>query len=85
MALSDQKGDREEADMSAIGYSSRYKLISANADYRRSDFIFPRTQSLSLRDAPWGRRLSPMRSWAEIGTYGAGAALAASLIAATLF
>ena len=65
--------------MSAIGISTRPRIISAHADFRHCDFVFPRTQSLALRDAPWDRRLKPLRSWSEIGTYGA-AALAASVL-----
>lgn len=61
--------------MSAIGFSqdfaSKTRIISAHADYRRSDFIFPRAQSNAMRDLPWDNRLKPMRSWAEIYGYAA--------------
>ncbi len=66
--------------MSAIGIAS--PCISAHADFRHSDFHFPRTQSLTLRDAPWGRRLKPLRSWSEIGAYGAVALAATVLLSA---
>ena len=36
---------------------------AAHADYRREDFIFPRTQSLKMRDAKWETRLPPMKPW----------------------
>ncbi|MBS0470757.1 MAG: hypothetical protein JSR60_06775 [Proteobacteria bacterium] len=68
-----------------MGISSRYKLISAHADYRRSDFIFPRTQSSVLRDAPWERRLRPAYTWSEIGVYGVSAVTTAALLASVLF
>jgi hypothetical protein len=73
--------------MSAIGISGsgRFapRFISAHADHRRSDFVFPRTQSLGLRDAPWECRLKPMRTWSEIGAYG-GVALAATVLMTAL-
>ncbi len=71
--------------MSAIGMSARLapRFISAHADHRRSDFVFARTQSLNFRDAPWERRLKPMRTWSEIGAYGA-AALAATVLMTAL-
>ncbi|MEI9995482.1 MAG: hypothetical protein WDM91_12870 [Rhizomicrobium sp.] len=53
-----------------MGLSS---IISAHADYDRSHFIFPRTQSVGLRATPWARRLKPQRSWSEIGLYTAAA------------
>jgi hypothetical protein len=40
--------------------------IAAHANYRRDDFIFPRTQSLTMREARWEHRERPMRSWSEI-------------------
>lgn len=40
--------------------------IAAHANYRREDFIFPRTQSLTMREARWERRVKPIRSWSEI-------------------
>jgi hypothetical protein len=38
-------------------------LIAAHADYRREDFIFPRTQSVKMRDLQWENRLPPMKPW----------------------
>jgi hypothetical protein len=70
--------------MSAAGLARRPgALISAQADYKRSDFIFPRTQSLAFRDVPWERRLRPQRTWGEIGTY-AALACAGTLLMTTL-
>lgn len=68
--------------MSAIGISNVHaypalprrsapRIICAHADHRRSDFIFPRTQSLTMRAAPWENRIRPMRSWGQIATYSA--------------
>ena len=45
-------------------------VIGAHADYSRDDFIFPRMQSRSMRDTPWGARMKPMRSWSEIAGIG---------------
>jgi hypothetical protein len=72
--------------MSAAGLAGRPEIglrISAQADYKRSDFYFPRTQSLSFRDMPWERRLRPQRSWGEIGTF-AVIACAGTLLMTTL-
>lgn len=52
--------------MSAIGLLPRSKaknLISSHANYRREDFMFPRTQSCALRDRPWEHRSRPLKSW----------------------
>jgi hypothetical protein len=38
-------------------------FIAAHADYRREDFIFPRTQSLKMRSLKWESRLPPMKPW----------------------
>ena len=48
--------------MSAIGIP---KIISSHADYRREDYLFPRTQSRSLTEQRWERRESPLHSWSE--------------------
>ena len=37
--------------------------IGAHADYRREDFVFPRTQSLAMRAMQWERRLKPIKPW----------------------
>ncbi len=37
--------------------------IGAHADYRREDFIFPRTQSPQLRELEWESRLKPLKPW----------------------
>ncbi|HEX4302811.1 MAG TPA: hypothetical protein VHZ78_08455 [Rhizomicrobium sp.] len=70
--------------MSAVGIANACpsRVISAHADYRHADFHFPRTQSLNSRDAPWERRLKPLRSWSEIGAYGAVALAATVLLTA---
>ena len=39
------------------------KSICAHADYRREDFIFPRTQSLVMQDSDWEIRAKPIRHW----------------------
>lgn len=37
------------------------QCIAAHADYRREDFIFSRTQSLTMREMEWESRLKPIR------------------------
>ena len=37
--------------------------IGAHADYRRDDYVFPRTQSLTMRALPWERRIKPLSFW----------------------
>ena len=75
--------------MSAIGLATpqfvdKARFISAHADYRRSDFVFPRTQSNAMRDLPWDGRMKPMRCWCELTTYAAagfvGAVVAMAMI-----
>ncbi len=61
--------------MSAIGIQSHSKanaLISSHADYRREDFMFPRTQSSALRDRPWEHRAKPLQSWDRVFYKGLG-------------
>ncbi|MBV9044801.1 MAG: hypothetical protein JO348_01980 [Alphaproteobacteria bacterium] len=59
------------------GFKKRPQFISAKADYRRSDFVFNRTQSLNMRAMPWERRLKPLRSWSDIGAYAGSSVIAA--------
>ena len=75
--------------MSAAGLAPeplfrRPRIIASHADYRRSDFIFNRTQSLEMKSVPWKSRIKPMKTWSEIGSYG-GAALLATMLTALLF
>jgi hypothetical protein len=37
--------------------------IGAHAEYRREDYIFPRTQSPALRALKWEHRLPPIKPW----------------------
>ena len=39
------------------------RFIAAHADYRREDFIFPRTQSLIMRDCTWEGREKKLPHW----------------------
>ena len=64
----------------ALPRRSPPRIICAHADHRRSDFIFQRTQSLTMRAAPWETRIRPMRSWSQIATYGAILLLAATTL-----
>ena len=45
-------------------------IIGAHADYSRDDFIFPRMQSRTMRETPWGARTGRMRSWSELAGIG---------------
>ncbi len=75
--------------MSAAGLAHQRvfspRIIASHADYRRTDFIFNRTQSLEMKSAPWESRIRPRRTWSEIGSYGGGAAVLATMLAAFLF
>ena len=66
----------------AAGDPMAPRFIGAHADVRRDDFVFARTQSPTLRDAPWEHRLKPLKSWSEIGSY-CGVALAAATVLTT--
>jgi hypothetical protein len=37
--------------------------IGAHADYRREDYIFPRSQSQAMRALEWESRLGPIKPW----------------------
>jgi hypothetical protein len=74
--------------MSAIGvdrtvFDSKCKIIGSHADYKPSDFMFLRSQSLSFREAPWESRLRPLKPWSELAAIGV-LALTASLVGVTL-
>jgi hypothetical protein len=34
-----------------------------HADYRRDDYVFPRTQSLGMRELKWDERMQPLKHW----------------------
>jgi hypothetical protein len=76
--------------MSAIGsvnrtiFDSKSKIIGSHADYRPSDYMFPRTQSIALREASWESRLRPLKPWSELAAIGVLAATAAA-VSVTLF
>jgi hypothetical protein len=46
--------------MSSIGFNARCPIVGAHADHRTTDFFFPRTQSLEIRNLPWERRIKPL-------------------------
>lgn len=73
--------------MSAAGiypFAKRARVIGAHADHNRADFVFLRTQSLTLRDLPWEDRIKPMKSWGEIALYGGATVLGAVLLVSLL-
>jgi hypothetical protein len=41
-------------------------LISAHAEYRRSDYLFPRAQSRGLSQLAWEDRAPGLRSWSHV-------------------
>ena len=53
--------------MSAIGLSnSKNFAVSAYADYRHDLLVFPRQQSIALREMEWESRLKPLQSWSSL-------------------
>lgn len=56
-------------------------LISAHAEYRRSDYMFSRAQSRALSQREWEQRLPGLRSWSEllVPALSTAAAMAAAL------
>lgn len=73
--------------MSAAGivpFTTRARVIGAHADHNRADFVFLRTQSLTLRDLPWEGRIKPMKSWSEIALYSGAVTLGAILLVSLL-
>jgi hypothetical protein len=45
------------------GIEDEDTCIGAHADYRREDFVFPRTQSIEMRGLEWEDRLKPLKPW----------------------
>jgi hypothetical protein len=61
----------EEEEIEEVVVEPRRSFaIGAHADYCREDFIFPRMQSRSMRETPWGERSKPMKTWSEIAGIG---------------
>jgi hypothetical protein len=48
---------------SAMGRRNDNSCIAAHADYRREDFIFPRTQSLTMQASRWESREKRLPHW----------------------
>ncbi|HWY63202.1 MAG TPA: hypothetical protein VNW15_14965 [Rhizomicrobium sp.] len=46
--------------------ANRPTIVSSHADYRRSDYIFPRAQSRVMNDREWERREAPLHSWTKM-------------------
>ena len=67
-SIQDGGGLRPDAKALAIG---------SHADYRP---LHARTQSPAFRDAPWERRLKPLKPWNEIGTYAFAAVVTAGAL-----
>ena len=56
-------------------------MIGSKGEYRRSDFIFERTQSAAMRDAVWADRINPIQKFPAMQSIGvaAGLVLAAAI------
>ena len=39
------------------------RFAGVHADYRRDDYVFPRTQSLAMRELKWEERMQPLKRW----------------------
>jgi hypothetical protein len=55
---------RRGADEKSPANSDMPQVIGAHADFRREDYMFQRTQSLTMRALEWEDRMKPMRHWA---------------------
>jgi len=55
---------RSAEDFSEISASNcnRPQVAGVHADYRRDDYIFPRTQSPQMREMTW-ERSKPLKHW----------------------
>jgi hypothetical protein len=60
----------EEIEVEKVVVRPRRYSIGAHADYCREDFIFPRMQSRSMRETPWGERSKPLKTWSGIAGIG---------------
>ncbi len=58
-----RKSDQRSTDRARPKLRNDNSCIAAHADYRRDDYIFPRTQSLTMRLMEWEGRLKPIRPW----------------------
>ena len=59
--------------------------ISAHADYRRSDYMFARSQSRSLSEREWERRTPGLRSWSNMLIPAVTAAAAMTMAVAAFY
>jgi hypothetical protein len=75
--------------MSAMGsvnrsvFDAKCKIVGAHADFKLSDFMFPRSQSIAFRETPWESRLRPLRPWSDLAAIGI-LAVTAAVASATL-
>ena len=54
---------QDEQDDSSAAPRDDNSCIGAHADYRREDYVFPRQQSLAMRQLEWESRIKPIRPW----------------------
>ncbi|HEX2590557.1 MAG TPA: hypothetical protein VHL34_03640 [Rhizomicrobium sp.] len=66
------------ANKSGGGRTPNYS-IGAHADYRPSDYLYARTQSLQMRDTPWESRIKPLPNWRNYGIQALTVAAAVAL------
>jgi hypothetical protein len=69
--------------MAAITHPETH--ISEHADYRRSDYVFPRTQSRAFSQREWDHPTPALRSWSNLLIPTVTAAAAATVALAAFF
>lgn len=69
--------------MSAITHPEFH--ISEHADYRRSDYVFARTQSRALSQREWEHPTPALRSWSDVLIPAVTAAAAMAVALGALF
>jgi hypothetical protein len=53
----------EDFDEMPVLLRNAPKFAGVHADYRRDDYVFPRTQSLAMRELRWEERMRPLKHW----------------------
>jgi hypothetical protein len=59
--------------------------VSARADYRRSDYLFTRAQSVAYSQLEWERRTPGLRSWNDLIIPALAATAAMAAVVAALY
>ena len=58
---------------------------SARADYRRSDYLFSRAQSVAYSQLKWERRIPGLHSWSDLIIPALAATAAMAAVVAALY